>query len=477
MENPKKKIVFVDPPMTAEKQAGSLKDVANIIPSLGIGYVAAVLEKHGYEPKIIDNRIQYTEYEQLSQKLRELNPDVIAFTSTILAIDACTALAKKLKNDFPDKLFVLGGPHITSLPKQTMENKVFDLGVLGEGEYTFLDLMRELEKPKPDLGKVKGLVFRKARKLVFTEPRPFVENLDELPFPALHLYPPLNKYHPVPASYKKLPFVHIMSSRGCPYQCIFCDRTVFGNRFRARSAKNVADEIEHLIKDFGIKEFKFFDDMFSLDQQRVMDICNELERRKIHLPWSCTTRVDRVSEELIKRMAEAGCWQIAFGLESGSQKILDKMKKGIKLEQSRKAVKWCQKYGIDVRAFFVLGMPGETKETIRETVQFAKDLGLDMPTFYTLMIYPGNELFHIVHKEGKLLHSDFSQYSSLINVNETKLHYVPEGMTEDELKHAISWAYKSFFLDPRYILRQFLKIRSLEDIKRYWAGFKTIVRM
>lgn len=269
----------------------------------------------------------------------------------------------------------------------------------------------------------------------------------------------------------------MITSRGCPYQCIFCDRTVFGNRFRARSAESVVDEVEDLISVYGAREIKFFDDIPTMREDRMLEICDEMMDRGIRVPWSCTTRVDCVSKALLRRMKEAGCWQIVFGLESGSQKILDIVKKGTTLEQNRQAVAWAKEAGMNVRAFFVLGMPGETLETIDQTVQFAIDLEVDVPTFYVLALYPGNELYKIAQQEGKVLHHDFAQYTSIIDVHETRLSYVPEGMTEQELRNAIAAAYKKCYLRPKYILRQFLSIRGWEDVLRYWRGLKTITSM
>jgi radical SAM superfamily enzyme YgiQ (UPF0313 family) len=202
-----------------------------------------------------------------------------------------------------------------------------------------------------------------------------------------------------------------------------------------------------------------------------------MERRGIRIPWSCLTRVNVVSRELLFRMKEMGCWQVAFGLESGDQDMLNRMKKGITLEQSRNAVRWTKEAGLNVRAYFVIGMPSETLESISKTSKFAQSLPIDVVTFYTLTLYPGNELYEIAKREGTILHDDYSQYNPIIDVEEGRPAYVPEGMTEKELKIAIAKTHKNFYFRPSYIIRQLLSIRRFDDIVRYWKGFKTIAKM
>lgn len=478
------KIVLINPPLTAEEQAGSLKEVANILPPLGIGYIAAVLEKNDFPVKVIDCRPLNMNIQQLIDELKKENPHVIGITATVLEAKRAIDISNILKKEMPRTLLVIGGPHFTSMPTETLKESAFDIGVYGEGEITFLELANAIEEAKVkkmkslSLKKIKGLHYKdRYGKIFFTGAREYIQDLDSLPFPARHLYPPLNKYHPVPASYIKFPLGHLMSSRGCPYQCIFCDRKIFGNKYRARNPQKVVDEIEELIKVYGAKEIKFFDDTFTMDPQRVIKICDEMERRKIRIPWSCLTRANTVSKELLQRMKKAGCWQVAMGLESGDQRMLNIMKKGVTVEQNELAVKWAKEAGLNVRAFFVIGMPGETIESIEKTIKFAKRLPLDVVTFYALTLYPGNELYEIVKKEGKILHEDFSQYTCIIDVKKTKLTYVPEGLTEEQIREAISRAHKEFYLRPGYLIRQLLSIRSFSDIKRYWQGFKAIIGM
>ena len=458
--------------MSAEKQAGSLKGVANMILPLGIGVLASVLEKNKFDVKIIDCVPENLSLEELKERIDREKPDLIGITATILSYDAALETGKKLKN----YKIVIGGPHFPSVPEKVMQEECFDFGVIGEGEETILELCNALKYDK-DFSKINGLVYRENGEIKINKRRDLIKNLDELPFPALHLYPDLKKYTPMPGGYKQLPFAHMITSRGCPYRCVYCDRSVFGNRFRSQSPERVIKEIEFLVEKYGVKEIKFYDDTFTMDMERVSKICDLIIEKGIKITWSCSTRVDRVNKELLMKMKKAGCWQIDYGLESGDQRMLNIMKKGITLEQSRNAAKWTKEAGIRLRAFIILGMPGETNESIRNTIDFVKELRVDVVAFYALMIYPGNELYDMVKKEGRLLHEDYSQFSSLIDTKKTRLHYVPDGMNEEELKNWIRKAYKEVYLNPRYLTRQIGSIKNFGDVKRYWGAFKTIVRM
>lgn len=468
--------LFVSPPLAPEKQAGSLAGIANVLPPLGIGFIAAYLEKNNYPVEIVECLGNNFGIDEVVNIVKEKNPDIICFTATILTINTAIEMTKTLKKKFPKKIFVIGGPQFTCDIKKTMKNGVFDYGVYGEGELTYLEFVKTIEKNGSNFNFIPGLVYRKNNKIMINKPRSYIRELDNLPTPAWHLYPSLDKYHPVPASYKKLPVGLAISSRGCPYNCIFCDRRVFGTSFRAHSAKYVVDHIEEMINRFGAKEIRFMDDTFTMNKKRVYEICEEISKRKIKILWTCLTRVDRVDENILKTMKKAGCWQIIYGIESGSQRMLDIMKKSITLKQIKDAVHFAKKAKMNIRATFVFGLPGETLDSIKQTVDFAIKLKLDVVTFFTVVLYPGNELFQIANKQGKVLHTNYDEYTSIIDSNITKLHYVPESLTEKELKNAIVGAYRRYYFRFYYILREILTIRSFEDIHRYIKAFFSILK-
>ncbi|MFH1620134.1 MAG: radical SAM protein [bacterium] len=340
-----------------------------------------------------------------------------------------------------------------------------------------LEIAEQFKSGKLNPWKIKGIIYRHNGELKTTASREYIQDLDSLPFPARHLFPPADKYRPVLGSCINRPFAHLISSRGCPYQCGFCDRKVFGNKFRARSPENVVDEIEKLISLHGAREIKFFDDTFTLDKERAYGIFNELEKRKIQIPWSCVTRADCVDKPFLQSMKKTGCWQVVYGIESGDQRMLDIMKKGLTLQQSESAVVLAKDAGLNARATFIIGVPGETMESLNKTIEFAKKLPLDVVNFYACTLYPGNELYKIAKKEGAMLHEDYSQYTPSIDVHKTRLAYVPEGLTEEQLRAAVARGYKEFYLRADYIYRQILAIRSWDDMARYWKAFKIILKL
>lgn len=471
------KVVLISPPLSVVKQAGSLKDLANVLPTMGIGYIAALLEKNRIGVRVFDYIGEPKTLEDIMQDISKEAPDLIGITATILTISTSNELAREIKKRFPRIPLVIGGPQLCSAPEKTMKEGLYDMGVIGEGEETMLELVNAIADSKSDMSGIRGLAIKKGSEVIFNKPRPYIEDLDMLPFPARHLYPPLHKYRPVPASYIKKPVGLMISSRGCPYQCIFCDRKVFGNKFRAHSPKYVVDEMEEVIKVHGAKEIRFMDDTFTLDIKRVDSICDEILKRGIKVPWTCLTRVNTVNLDILKKMKRAGCWQVIYGIEAGDQRMLDIIKKGVTVEENERGIALAKRAGLNVRATFVFGLPGETLETIKKTVDFARKMDLDVVNFFTVILFPGNELYTMAKKEGMVLHENYDEYTSLIDTEETHLHYIPKGLTEKELKNAIVDAYRSYYFRPSYILRQLFSIRSAEDISRYWTAFRSLFGM
>jgi anaerobic magnesium-protoporphyrin IX monomethyl ester cyclase len=471
------KIMLCNMPLTEEESAGSLASVEVILPPLGIGYIAAVLEKNNFDVKIIDCRPLHISVKQLIKIFIEQQPDIIGISATVLDITTAAEISKILKKELPEALLVIGGPHVTGLPENTLKNAAFDIGVIGEGELTMLEIAEQKRSGKLDVQNMRGIVYKENGAIKINAPREVIQDLDSLPFPARHLYPSLSDYKPLFGSYLKKPVAHLFTSRGCPYKCTFCDRSIFGNKFRAMSPKKVVDEMEELITVHGAKELQFYDDTFTLDKKRVYEIFDEMKRRNLKFPWSCLTRVNHVDKDILKAMRKAGCWRIMFGIESGDQRILKAMKKGTTLEQGENAVRWAKEAGLHVRASFIMGHPGETLESMNNTIKFSKKLSFDTVNFYAIVLHPGNELYDLAKKEGTIFHEDYSQYTPAIDIYKTKLAYVPEGITEIQLKQTISRAYREFYIRPSYILRQLLSIRSFADIINYAKGFFIIFKM
>jgi radical SAM superfamily enzyme YgiQ (UPF0313 family) len=265
--------------------------------------------------------------------------------------------------------------------------------------------------------------------------------------------------------------MHMISSRGCPYNCIYCSsQSTFGKKYRHHSVKRILEELELLINKHGAKEVYFLDDLFTLNKEWVNELCNNIIQRKISekILWSCNTRTNLIDLPTLENMKKAGCWQIHFGIESGSQRLLDLIKKGTTLQQSRDAIKLCRKAGIQTRAYFMLGLPSETKEESLKTIEFAKEIDPDYAKFSLTTPYPGTELFDIVKKEGNLKSESWDLYKTMGGLgSNTERPYVPEGRTSKELNELQKKAHKDFFLRPRIILRFILNIKSIEELKIY----------
>jgi anaerobic magnesium-protoporphyrin IX monomethyl ester cyclase len=422
---------------------------------------------------VIDAAVLNLNDEQVINDIRQFQPDLIGITTLTPRYRIAHSLATKLKEEL-DLPILIGGSHVTALPDETMRNECFDYAVLGEGEITIVELAHALENGD-DISAVKGIAYRRGTEIVKSEPQPLVGDLDTIPFPARDLLPPLSKYRPSPASCKRPPQATMMTSRGCPYRCAFCDRAVFGNRARTRTARNVVDEMELLVTKYGAREIRFWDDIFNIDQQRVMDICEEILLRRLVVPWTCLARANHMNAQVLDKMAKAGCWQVDYGIESGNQAILNGIMKGQTLEQVERVVKMTRKAGIGVRGFFMLALPGETESTMRDTIRFAKSLDLTSAVFHVTTPFPGTALFEIAKESGELS-ADVSYDAYMLGFSE-EVPYVPKGLTAHRVKEIEHTAYSEFYLRPSFIMKRILEIRSLTDVQRYVQAFLTVNRM
>ncbi len=356
------KVLLINPPYSSSKY----KFIGLVAPPLGIAYIAAVLETGGVEVKIIDAPAVEMDHETIQREVRGYSPDVVAVTSVTPTLESALQVARMSKEACPSAFIVLGGYHPTFTYRELLKYDFIDLIVRGEGEYTMLEVVQTLQKGG-DLRKVKGIATRD-----FTTPsRPVIEDLDSLPFPARHLLP-MEDYK---IMNMKLPIGTLISGRGCPYQCSFCaSSAMHGNKLRLRSSGSVVDEMEHLVGDHDAEMLAFMDDTFCLNQKRINDICDELKKRKFDNYWGCTTRLDTISEELLQKMKDAGCITLFLGVESADQQSLNALNKNITINKIKKTFEITRKLGVRTIASVVLGMPGDTRKSIENTIKFVKKL-------------------------------------------------------------------------------------------------------
>ncbi len=445
------------------------KSVATEYPPLGLAYIAAVLEKNGFAVKITDMPVEGITEEQLASILKEFKPSIVGITATTPTIGYSARLAAFCKKELPDVLVVVGGPHATAVPEQVASDKNVDIVVRGEGEYSFLEIAEAVKGGK-ELSGIKGISYKDGKNAVHNGPRPLIENLDELPLPARHLLP-MKKYFYVDA--KAWPMTTIFTSRGCPGMCLYCSaHLTFGRGFRARSAKNVVDEVEQLVKE-GFREIHFLDDTFTLDRKRAVEICDEIKRRGLKFIWCCPNgvRVNAVDAELLKKMKDAGCYSLAFGFESGNQQVLNNVKKGITLEQSRNAIRMAKAAGIETWGFFMMGLPGETEQTVRDTIDFAKELDPDIAKFHITIPLPGTELFELWKKEGVIKTEDWDKYG----IHASEVAEI-SSISSNKLKDLNKRAYKEFYMRPKFFFNYIRRINSAKRLGNSVKGGFAIIK-
>jgi len=463
-------IVFLNPPMTLKERYGDWAEGGSLAQPQGLCSLAAVTRENDYKTFIVDAAALNLSLDETLKEIISFSPDYIGITATTNAIFKASEVAKKLKTIDDNILVIIGGPHVTATPKETMTLfQEFDIGVIGEGEVTIVELLNAQEA-NGKLGEVDGLILRDNGALRITRTREPIRDLDSLPLPAWDLLPELSKHYRPPAfSFNTLPSTSIITSRGCFGQCTFCDRSVFGNKVRAHSAGYVIEMMTHLVENYGIRDIIIDDDNFLLFKPRLRDICDKLVEKDFDLTWSCNSRVDIVNPDVLSLVRRAGCWQIAYGIESGSQDILDLLKKNIKLSQIRTALKWTKDAGIRTKGFFLIGHPTETTETIRKTIDFAKSVELDDFQMSMFTPFPGSEIYNYAEKYGTF-QGDWKHMTGWHPV------FIPKDMTEEELKRYSKKAFMEFYLRPKIILSYLKRCTNVPSLLKMCKGGTILVR-
>ena len=440
------------------------KSIATVYPPLGLAYLGAVLEKANHKVRIIDMPAENITTRDYHRVLEDFQPSIVGFYVLTPTTDYCHKLAEITKTKLNNVSVIFGGIHPTILPSEELRDEYVDIVVRGEGEENIIDLIDTLEN-KGDLRNVLGISYKKDGEVIHNPARPLIKNLDELPFPARHLLH--GKYFFVEA--KKQPLDVILSARGCPYRCIFCNR-ISGRSFRARSPTNVVDEMEYLVKTMGIREIHMIDDIFNLHLRRAKDICDEIIHRELEVTWALPSGIraneKHFDEELAEKLHASGCWHVAFGIESGDQSILDGIKKDLKLEEVRRAVRLCRKAGIEeIWGFFILGLPEDTEKTVQKTIEFACELDLDVAKFHILTPYPGTEVYDMFENQKLIRTKDWPRYG--IHVDPV---YDLITISKDRLLELHRQAYRTFYF-RRAILLKMIR-RMIISPRRGWNMFR-----
>lgn len=467
------KVLLINP--SHQEVYKKVPTVAGLSQPMGLACLAAYIRENGFnDVKILDIQAEQISKDEIKNHIPN-DVDLVGCGSLTPNLKNAAYICTLVKEINPKITTVLGGDHITALPKETMEMfKDIDFGVVGEGEVTLLELCNFLKEGRNDFEKINGLVFRKDNELILNEKRALIPDINILPIPAYDLLP-MEKYSP-PAHHtsfggnvKLRPFTIFFSLRGCPYRCTYCaSKVMWERKVRYRSIENVKKEIDYLIKDYNIKCLEFNDENFIINKDRLDKLLDLLQEYhdKNGLYWNCLTRVDSVDEATLIRMKKAGCYFIRFGVESGSQKILDAMKKDITIKQIKDAFKLVNKVGIPSSASFILGYPGETRETLEETLELAKEINPIMAFFFIAIPIVGTELYTQAKENNLLLNSDWTGWVQMAEEPMIRT----ENLSTNDLMDFRKKAYKSFYFRPKYVWKLAKGIRTKEQVKFYVKG-------
>lgn len=422
----------------------------NVYVPLGLAYIAAVLEGGGHRVRIRDFNVRKANDSALPKMAAGV--DIIGITGMITEYEEVIRLAGLVKEAENKAAVVLGGPLASTFPRELLEKSRADFIVIGEGEKTVAELLSAIERGG-GFENIEGIAYRENGQVNITRPVAPILEMDTIPFPARHLLDMekyiRNHFESFGISIKefgKIRSTNLVSSRGCPYQCTFCFKDLWGNKWRGRSPENIINEIASLKEAYGINGFFFNDDTFVMNSERVFEFCRLLRERKLNIVWYCNGRVNLMTEEILKAMYDSGCRGIAYGIESGNQQVLDSMKKNETLDQVRRVVDWTRQAGIHVTGYFMIGMLGETRSTIEDTLEFARELDLDFYGFSLTTPIPGTELYNEALAGGLISagKTDMGEWSLHANANLTG------DCTSAELTAFSNRAFRDFYLKRRF---------------------------
>ncbi len=459
-------------PAWAPEEIFSSKTVnsqSNYWQPLGTLYVAACLRRAGHEVRFFNGGMRT--HEEILDQVRAFSPGFVGIYSTTFGWPKALKTARAVKELDPGIFICAGGPYPIALQERCLEpGGAIDAIVTGEGEETVVELAERLERGQGLRG-VLGVAYREGDRVEKNPPRPLIEKLDALPFPARDLLGDASRSIPPPGTYRRKPVSVLITSRGCDSRCIFCFQIDRGRKggvrgIRYRSIDNVLQEIEHCLRQ-GYREIKFLDDTLTADYDRALDLARAIKARRLDFTWFASACVNQVDERLFRAFKEAGCWAILLGAESGVQRHLNTLRKGFTLEHTRRAVRAAKVAGLKVSTPFIFGIPGETYEDGLRTIEFALELNPDLANFHALTPFPGTDLYDRRDQYGAVSgdHRDFTYQGAA---------FVPHTMTREEIARLRQVAFKRFYGRPAFLLRKLLELRTLHDVGVALQSFKSL---
>jgi len=441
--------VLIYPPWTVLYGRAFL---TNCLPPLGLLTIAACLEREGYSVRIIDVNAERIDSDELRERLQEYQPRYVGLTVLSSMVVSSHCIAKLVKEVVPDCTIALGGVHPELYPELMLRNSAVDLVIRGDGERPMIDLVSGKA-----WSEVPGASYRtQDLKVVHNPIGPLLTDLDCLPMPAYHMVD-FKNYFPSASSYRNLPAMNIIATRGCPGKCTFCNSANTG--LRGRSAQNVFEQIKHLHDSYGIRQIQFFDDTFTANKKMVLELCELMAQAKLNITFSCYARGDCFNEKMAAALKSAGCHQVMIGIETGSDKLAKLMGKPIKKENYKTVVDMAHRHGIEVRAGFIIGHQEETLETMHETLNFAMELDVDYFQLSLLTPYPGTQLYRQALAEKRLVHQEFKYYGQsrvLLKLNH---------LSEEEVLAFERYSFRKFYIRPQVAWRMIKRLRNLRQLK------------
>jgi radical SAM superfamily enzyme YgiQ (UPF0313 family) len=442
-----RKIVLLEPPYVFwDRAMDRIRDGEESVTGWGVLVLAAVARQHGYEVTIVDAKGGGVTLEDATRRVTALAPDVLGISATTISVTNGARIAGAVKTKLPGVVTVVGGPHVSAAPEATLRAfPEFDYGVVGEGEITFFELLRALTGGAP-YEHMTGVVCRGADGAVHANCRaPYIDDLDSLPFPAWDLlgddFP--HRFGPSIFNYRCTPIATLVTSRGCPFSCTFCDRSTSGKRGRYHSVEYVMEMCRALAAR-GVRHVLFYDDLFTVKKQRVIELCEAMIRAQLPFTWSCNSHPNLLDLPALKLMKRAGCWQIAYGIESGSQKVLDVVKHEVRLPRLRETLRLTREAGIRAKGYLMLGHPTEDRESLEETLAFMADVDLDIAQVTKFTPYPGTPAYPTISQYGAFT-EDWER------MNAMNFIFIPDGLTEEILEDYFHRCYRAFYSRPRVL--------------------------
>lgn len=431
-------------------------------PPVTLATMGGMLLKEGIEVKLSDCIVENIDYANLKTEFKRFNPDLVVINTATASIYSdlyCAKIAKEVSLDIKTLAF---GIHVSVLPEEAfLLEPSLDFVIRGEPEFCFLEFVRIL-KQNGKMSEIRGLSYREDSKIYHNPERGFQESLNNLTFPAWELINPKNYLLPLSDE----PFLLTTTSKGCPYSCIFCPaKPFYGNQIRFRNVEIVAEEMEYVKKKFGVKQFLIWSESFTSDRNYVFEFCRKIIDKKINVRWVCNSRVDKVDLAMLKIMKESGCWMIGYGIESGAQEILDTAKKNITIAQSENAIALAKNVGLEVTAHIIFGLPGETRNTMRQTIGWINSLPLNFAQFYCAVPWPSTMLYNIAKENGWLTTKNWGLYEQNYYILDMKT------IAPKEVINLRRWAIFSFYFSPRKIC---YVLRKINSFKKLWIFLRMV---